>query len=113
MRHSKSLLFIDYQQAQILKLDVSRKQSVRPDQYVYFPSFQFFEDALPFFLRAEAADHPDPDWKRRVPPPKCFVVLKSENGGGSKHRYLLAVVNRLERRPHRDFRFPVAHVSAQ
>ena len=84
-----------------------------PIRMSIFPASRFLESSLLFFLGAKAADHPDPHWKRRVAAPKCFIVLKSKHGGRRKHRDLFPVINCLECRPHRNFRFPVADVSAE
>ena len=46
-------------------------------------------------------------------PLECLEVLKTEYGGRRKHCDLLAILHRFERRSHRNFGLPVAHVAAQ
>ena len=112
-RDAEALLFVDDEQAEIVKLDVLGKQAVGADDDVHFAGFQIRQDF--FLLRgaAEAAEHLDAHGKRREAALEGFEMLEGENGGGREHGDLFAVADRLESGAHGDFGFAVADVAAE
>ena len=111
--HAEALLFVDDEQAEILKLHVLREQAVRADDDVNFACFEFVEHFLLFFFRAEAAEHFDADGKCGEAAAESFVVLEGENGGGCEDGDLLRIGDGFEGGAHGDFRFAVADVAAE
>ena len=79
--HAETLLFVDDEQAEVLKLHIFREQAVSADDDVDFALFDFFEHLLLFFFRAKSAEHFDSDGKRSEAAAESFVVLKGEHGG--------------------------------
>src|SRR5580704_15347133 len=82
---AEALLFVDDEKAEILKLDVFRKQPVRADDDVYLSSFEFFEGFLLFFFASEAAEHFDSNGKCGETAAERLIVLKRENGSGREN----------------------------
>ena len=89
MPNAEALLFVDHQQADVLKLQVLREQPVRADQDVDLARFQLFQNDLLLLRRAEARDHLDVDGKLREAAAERFIVLEAEHGGGREHGHLL------------------------
>ena len=95
VRHAESLLFVDDEQAQVLKLHVFRKQAVRADDDVDLarpPDPRAFSSApsrvrnrLSISMRTGNADEA---------PPERLVVLKGEHRGRRQHGDLLRIVQR-------------------
>ena len=110
---AEALLFVDDQQAEILKLYVFGEQAMRADDYVHFSGFQIRED---FFLLgggAESAEHFDLRRKSGEALLEGFVMLERQHRGGSQHRDLFAVANDFEGGAHRHFGLAVSHVAAE
>ena len=61
--HAETLLFVDNKQAEILELDVFRKNAVGADEDIDFAGLELFKDDLLLLGRAEARDHFDGDGK--------------------------------------------------
>ena len=84
-----------------------------PDQNVHFPFFHFLEGLARFFRRPETGDDADRHRKAAHPLRKGVEMLHGEDRRRNQDRHLLASVgHRFERRPHRHFGLPVAHVAA-
>src|SRR4051794_8000429 len=107
MTHTKTLLFVNDQQAKILKFEVLRKQAMSADQDVDFARFHAFENDLLLFRRAETRNHLDVNWELFESLFECLVVLKAQDRGGRKHRDLASVLNSLEGGAHGDFSFAI------
>ena len=113
VRHAEALLFVDDQQAEVLKLDVLGEEPVRADHDIHFPGFELFERLLLLLFGAEPAEHFDAHGKRRKAPAESLVVLKSEHGGRRQHGDLLGIRDGLECGAHGHFRLAVADVAAK
>ena len=70
------------------------------------------DDRLLLLLGEEPAQHLDPHRVAREPLPERLTVLVRQQGRGREHDDLLAVLHRLERRPHRDLGLAVPDVAA-
>ena len=57
--HAKALLFVHYQQAQILEHNILRKHAMRADDDVHFALGQALQHFSDFLLVAKAAEHFD------------------------------------------------------
>ena len=111
--HAEALLFVDDEQAEVLELDVLGEQAVGADEDVDFAGFEFFEDDLLLFRRAEARDHLDGDGKLREALLEGFEVLEGEDRGGREDGDLLAILHGFEGGAHGDFGFAVADIAAE
>ena len=111
--HAEALLFIDDEQAEILKLDVFRKQAVRADEDVDAAGFDALDDLLLLLRGAEARDHLDVDGELREALLEGLEVLEAEDGGRREDRDLLAVLHGLEGGAHGHFGFAVADIAAE
>src|ERR1700722_8855178 len=111
--YAEALLFVDDEQAKILKLHIFREEAVSADDDVDFALFNFFEHFLLFFLGAKAAEHFDSGGKGGEATPEGFIVLECEHGGGRKDGGLFRIGDGLEGGAHGDFRFTVSDVTAQ
>ncbi len=113
VRHAEALFFVHDQQAEVVKLDVARKQPVRADDDVHFARFHFRQDVLLLARGAKPAEHVDLYGERRKAPAKCLEMLECQHGRGREHGDLLRIGDRFERRAHGHFRLAVTHVAAK
>src|SRR5262245_32677221 len=112
VRDTEPLLFINDHQAEIVKLDVLRKQPVSPDNDIDLAGLEIGYDFLLFFRIDESAQHDDRDWKCRKPLFERFEMLIAKNGGWRQYRNLFPVPYRLESRAHRYFGLAIANIAA-
>ena len=111
--HAESLLFVDYQQAEVEKLDVLREQPMGADENVNLPLLCALQDFLLLFLSSKARDHFDVDGELREALLEGLEMLKGEDGRGREHGDLLAVLHGFEGCAHGYFRLAVANVAAE
>ena len=112
VRYPEALLIVDDQQAQVLERHVLLHQPVRADDDVDDPRAQPLHHLPGLGVRAEAAQHLNPDGKGAQPLREGGVVLLGQDGRGAEKGHLLAVLHGLEGGPQRDLRLAVAHVAA-
>ena len=112
MGHPEALLFVHHQQPQVFESDILGKQAVGADQDIHLPRGQLIEGLLLLPPGAETRDHFHRHREVGHPLLEGEIMLLGQDGGGHQHRHLLAVIHRLEGRPHRHFGLAVAHVAA-
>ena len=112
-RHAEALLLVHDQEPEIVEAGVLRKQAVRADQDVDLAGFRLRQDFLLLSSGAEAADHLDAQRERRHALAEGREVLEGQNGGGRKHRHLLAVLRHFEGGAHGELGLAVPDVAAQ
>ena len=110
---AEPLLFVDDHQAQVVELDVLRRQAVRADDDVDLARLQPCDRRPLFLRRAEAAELGDVERKLGHPLAEAVKVLLGEDRRRHEHRDLIAAIDRLERGPHRDFGLAEADVAAE
>ena len=113
MLHTKALLLVDDHQAQVLRVHIGRKQTMRADKHIDRALGKRLERALLLRRRAEAAEHLDLEAKRGKTLKERLVVLLGKNGRGAEHHDLAAGVHALKRRTQGDLGLAKAHVAAQ
>ena len=96
MAHAEALLFVDNQQAEILKLDVLRKQPVRADQNVHLAGRHALHNVLLLFCCSKARNHFHVDGELREPLLEGLEMLEAQDRGRRQHRNLLAVLHCFE-----------------
>ncbi len=79
---AEALLFVDDEEAEVLKLQVFGEEAVGADEDVDFAVGYFFEDLFLLFGGAEAGDHLDVDGEVGEAALEGLVVLEGEDGGG-------------------------------
>src|SRR5580704_5056581 len=79
---AEALLFIDYEEAEILELEVLLQDGVCADEDVDLTFGGFFEDELFLLGGAEAGDHLDVDGEVGEAALEGFEVLEGEDCGG-------------------------------
>src|SRR5579863_5878951 len=79
--NAEALLFVDDEQAEILKLDVLREQAMRADQDIDLAGFHLLEDQLLLLCGAEAGDHLDVDRELAEAVFEGLEVLEAEDRG--------------------------------
>ena len=110
---AEALFFVHDDQPEIAELYVLRQHAMRADDDVHLARFDLGDGFLLLLGGAEAAEHLDLDGKGREALPEGVVVLEGEHRGRRQHRDLAIVVDRFERRAHRDFRLAVTHIAAE
>ena len=113
VRDAEALLLVDDEETEVSELHVFRQQPVRAYDNFDFARGEVVERGLLLRLRAEAADHVDPDRERSEPIVQRLQVLKCEHRRRGQQRHLLAVHHGLEGRAHGNLGLAVAHVAAQ
>ena len=111
--NAEALLFIDDEQAEVLKLQIFREQAMRADEDIDLARLDFLEDLFLLLRRAEARDHLDVDGKAGEALLEGLVVLEGEDGRRGEHRDLLVVLHGLEGGAHGDFGLAVANIAAE
>src|SRR5277367_1643941 len=86
---------------------------MRANHYIHFAGFEIGENFLLLRGTAEATEHFDANGKRGETLFESFEMLERQDSRRRKNRNLLAVGYRLEYRTHGNFRFAVAHVTAE
>ena len=109
---AESLLLINDQNAQILKLHIRRQYPMGADDDIHQSFFQILHGFLLLGRRAEAAQQIHPHRKFLHPLGKGVVVLLGQNGGGHQVNHLFPLLHRLECHPDGNLRLAVSHVSA-
>jgi hypothetical protein len=110
--HPELLLFVDYQQAQIVVRESRVEQLVRADDDVNHARFQPGADFRLGRRGNEPREHLDPEREPGQALAERRVVLVAENRGWRKDRDLLHVRCRLESSPQGDFGLAIADVAA-
>ena len=110
---AEPLLLVDDHQPEVVKMHVGLGQPVRADDDVDRALFQPADDFGLLPARGESRQRGDLEGEFRHPSGERPLVLLAEQRGRHKHGHLIAGVDGLERRPHRQFRLPIAHVAAQ
>ena len=110
---AEALLLVDDDQAEVLERDLAREQAVRADDEVdravgLSPAMTSLA-SLSLWNRDSGLDH---DRELGVALGEGLQVLLDEQRGRHEDRDLLAVLDRLERRPDRDLGLAVADVAA-
>ena len=85
---------------------------MRSDHDVHLPFFQIFQRFFLLARRAETRQHIDPHRKILHPLHKGIVMLLCQNCGRHQIHNLLALLNRLKRRPERNLRLAISNVAA-
>ncbi len=109
---AEALLFVDDEQAELLKFYVFGEQAVGADDDVHFAGFEVDESFFLFGGAAEAAEHFDAHGKGGEAMLESFEMLEGEDGSGREDRDLLAVGDGFEGGAHGHFGFAVADVAA-
>lgn len=109
---AEALFLVDDDQAQVLELRLGGEEPVGADDQVDGALSEPFERRLGLGLGLEAAQRPYVDGELGVPLGERAEVLLDQEGRGDEDGDLLAVLDRLEGRAHRDLRLAVADVAA-
>ena len=112
VRHAEPLLLIDYDEPEVLEANVLLEQPVRPDDDIDRSRRQLLGHLPLLRHRPKAREHLNPSREGSEPLAEGLVVLLCQDRRGYEDGYLPALHHRLERRPHRHLRLPVANVSA-
>ena len=110
---AEPLLLVDYHQPEIVEPHVGLGQPVRADDDVDRAFLQAADDLGLPPPRGEPRQGGDLEGELRHPLGESPQVLLAQQRGRHQHRRLVAGIDRLERRPHRQFGLPIAHVAAQ
>ena len=113
MHDTETLFLVDDHKPQILELDVALEQTVRADDDIDFAFIHAFDDHRLLSFGFEAAQSLDDERVFSETLQKIIVMLLGENGRGDENRRLLPRHDAFEDRPHGDFGFSVADVSAK
>jgi len=111
VKHAKTLLLVDDEQAQVVEEHVVAEQAMRTNDDVHLPRGQAVQNVLLLLRCAQTVQHFDFDGKRLEPLAECAVVLQRQHGCRHEHRHLLVVLHRLEGGTQRYFGFAEAHVA--
>ena len=109
---AEALLLVDHDQAEVLDPDVRVEQPVGADHDVDGAVGQALDDGLGLLVGLEPAEPLDPEREAGHPLLERRQVLGHQQRGRHQHGDLLAVLDRLERRAHRDLGLAVADVAA-
>src|SRR5271169_495228 len=110
--HAEALLLIHHQQAEIAKMDILREQAMGSDDDVYFTLRHSCQHFRNLFLVAKPAEHLHLHRERSEAALERLEVLERQHCGRSQDGNLFTITERLERGPHGDLRFAIAHVAA-
>ena len=110
--HAESLLFVDDDEAQVVRVHVARKQSMRADEHLHGPFLEPFERRLHFCRRTEARKYLDGYAEFIETVFERLVVLLRQNGRRAEHHDLLVVLRGFKGRSKRDLGFAEANVAA-
>ena len=110
---AEPLLLVDHHQPEVVEPHVGLGQPVRADDDVDRAFFEPADDLGLLPPRGEPRQRGDLEGKLGHPGGERPQVLLAQQRGGHEHGHLVAGVDRLERRPHRQFGLSVAHVAAE
>ena len=110
---AEPLLLVDHHQPEVVESHVRLGQSVRADDDVHRAFFQPADDLGLLPPRGEPRQGGNLEGKLGHAGGERPLVLLAQQRGGHEHRHLVAGIDRLERRPHRQLGLAVAHVAAQ
>ena len=110
--HAELLLLIDDKQPEIRELDIFGNKAMSPDQNVNLSLLQLFQDLRLLCIRSKTGQHFDGDRKLRHPLTERAIVLLGQYSCRYQHSNLTPVINRLEYRPHGNFRLAKADITA-
>ena len=110
---AETLLLVDDDQAEVGELHVGAEQAVRADEDVDLPELQPADDVGLLLGRPEPADDVDGDGEVGHPLAEGAVVLVGQDGRRYEQGDLLAALDDLQRRPHRDLGLAEPDVAAQ
>ena len=109
---AEALLLVDDDQAEVLERDLAREQAVGADDQVDRAVLEPGDDLLGLGVALEPGQGLDHDGELGVALGEGLQVLLDQQRGRHEDRDLLAVLDRLERRPDRDLGLAVADVAA-
>ena len=112
LRDAEALLLVDDHEAQVLRDDVAREDTVGADQHLDLAVLVLLEHALHLGRRPEPRDHLDPDREVAEPVLERRGVLLGEDRRRDEHQHLAAGRRGLERGPHRDLGLAEPDVAA-
>ena len=113
MLHAKALLLVDDHQAQIVRIDVCGKQSVRSYQHIYASVRKSLKRLSLLSRRDKTRKHAYLQIKRSKSREKRLVVLLSQDGSWAQNHDLASVLARLKRSSKRHLCLAKAHVAAK
>src|SRR6478735_2259950 len=96
---AEALLLVDDEEAEVLELDAVLQQTVGADDAIDLARFEAGEHLAGLLGGEEAAEHLDADRVAGEAVGEGVAVLGGQQRGRGEHRDLLAVLDRLERRP--------------
>ena len=111
MSHAKTLLLINDQKPQILKLHILRQYPVRSDQDIHQSFFRVCECPGLLLLCTEAAEQIHPYREILHPLDKIIVMLLCQDRGRYEKNYLFSVLYGLKCCPDGNFCLSVTHIS--
>ena len=97
--HAETLLLVDHEQPHVLELHIARQEAMGADDDVDLARFHPGDDRVLLGGREEPRDHLDAYGIAGEAFTERLPVLVREERGGREDRHLLAVLDRLERRP--------------
>ena len=109
--HSKLLLLVDNQQAQIFEFHILAQDFVGAHEYIYTARFEVGQNLFSILGRTCAAQVVHPYGQSSHTLRKGAVVLQCEDCCGHQHGHLLAVAGRLEGRPYGHLGLAEAHIA--
>ena len=112
MSHAKPLLLVNNQKTQILKYHVFGKYPVGANHNIHHAPLQILCGLFHLAGRTEPAHQIHPHREVLHPLDKVIVMLLGQNRGGHQVYHLFSILNGFKCRPDGNFRFSVAHVSA-
>ena len=109
---AEALLLVDDDEPEVLEPHLLGQDAVGADDEVDRPRGEAVEHGLGLAVALEARQGAHDDREAGIPLGEGVDVLLDEQGRRAQHGHLLAVLDRLERRPHRDLGLAVADVAA-
>ncbi|CAB4593559.1 unannotated protein [freshwater metagenome] len=112
MRNTKSLLFVDDQQPEVLKGQPVSKKPVRSDHNINIAGFEISNDFLGLRIRQEPTEHFDSNGITSESFTKRLQMLLRKECRRHQHCCLFAVLHGLEDGSHCDFSFSETNIAA-
>ena len=113
MLHAKALLLVDDHQAQIVRIDVCGKQSVRSYQHIYASVRKSLKRLSLLSRRDKTRKHAYLQIKRSKSREKRLVVLLSQDGSWAQNHNLTSILACLKCSSQRHLCLAKAHVAAK
>ena len=110
---AEPLLFIDDEQAEVLKLERLRENGVGPNDDIDLALGGLLQHLGLLLRGAEAGEHLDIDGEVGEALLEGLEVLEAKDRGGREDRDLLAILHSLEGGAHGDFGLAVANIAAE